>query len=151
MARTEFRLGIATMLNDQYGDDFLEDQPDLRHQIQEKIKQHLVKRIGRNRRPYIDFLGDTVMSVSVMVLSDVADAVEARLDDVPDLEFVLAGNRVSIEFEGIENILDQPPAPPPGGVGPAAAGAGGPAGGKRRKTRKVKKARRKSTRRRWFY
>lgn len=147
MARTEFRLGLATMINDQYGDEFLESQPDLKHQIQAKIKQHLVKRIGRNRRPEIDFLGDTVMTVAVIVLSNIADAVEERLDDVPDLEFMLAGNRVSVEFEGIENVLDQPPLPPPG---PAAAGAGGPAGGKRRKTRKSKKSRRKSTRR-WFY
>ncbi len=137
------------MINDQYGDEFLEGQPDLKHQIQEKIKQHLVKRIGRNRRPEIDFLGDTVMRVAVIVPSNIADAVEARLDDVPDLEFMLAGNRISVEFEGIEDVLDQPPLPPPG---PAAAGAGGPAGGKRRrKTRKSKKSRHKSTRRRWFY
>ncbi len=142
MARTEFRLNINTMVNDQYGDEFLEGNPDLRHQIQERIKRHLVNRAGRNRRPVVDFLGDTVMSVAVMVPSNVRNAVEPRLDDVPELEFEIAGNRVTVEFEGIDDILDQP-AP----AGPAAAGAGGPAGGKRRRKTTRRHKKRRSTRR----
>lgn len=158
MALTEFRLGIATMINDQLGDEFLEDNPDLRHQIQEQIKRRLIKRIGAANNPSIEFQGDSVMTVAVLVPRNRAGAAEGRIDAIDEFEFMIAGNRVSVDVEGIDRVLEHdapgagPAAAGAGGPGPAAAGAGEPPrrpGGKRRKTRRSRKSR--STRRRRFY
>jgi hypothetical protein len=145
MALTEFRVPITTMINDQYGDEFLEGSPDLRHQIQEQIKRRLIRRMGAANSPSVEFEGDTVMTVTVLVPTNLAARAQARIDAIEEFEFTIAGKRVSVEVEGVDRVFERD-AP---AAGPAAAGAGGPAGGKRRKTRKVKKSRRKT--RRWFF